>query len=137
MVVVVLLIAGIGIANTIIMSVYERVKEIGTLAAMGMEPRAIGLLFMAEGAILGVVASLVGATIGGAVTYRFSVTGIDVGAFPEAGSEVAFNSILYMHLDPKMLVVAVIFGIATATLASVFPALHAVRLNPADAVRAD
>jgi len=137
MVFVVLLVAGIGIANTIIMSVYERVKEIGTLAALGMEPRAIGLLFLAEGAILGVVASVVGAAIGGTVTYRLSVAGIDVGAFPEAGTEVAFSSILYTRLDPSMLVVAVIFGIVTATLASVFPALHAVRLNPADAVRAD
>ena len=64
MIFVILAIAATGIANTIIMSVYERVREVGTLAAMGMPPHMIRALFVIEGAIMGFWAALLGAGLG-------------------------------------------------------------------------
>jgi putative ABC transport system permease protein len=130
-------IAAIGIANTIIMSVYERVREIGTLAAMGMAPRAIGTLFLFEGALLGGGAAMVGAVVGAGISWRLSTVGLDLGALPEAGSRIAMSTVLYTSFDLATVLGAGAFGVVVTVLASVFPAAHAVRINPADAVRAD
>ncbi len=137
LVLVVLGIAAIGIANTVIMSVYERVREIGTLAAMGMAPRSIGALFLIEGALLGASAAVLGAGVGSAITLRLSTHGLPLDGLPEAGSKVAMSTTLYTSFEPSIIVAAAIFGVVVATAASTLPALHAVRLNPADAVRGD
>lgn len=129
-------IAASGIANTVIMSVYERIREVGTLAALGMSPRAIGSLFLWEGALLGSGAALLGAGIGGVLVWRMATVGINLGGLPEAGSRIAMSTQLYAIVDPVVIGLAALFGAGIATLASVIPALHAVRINPADAVRA-
>ncbi len=53
--VIILLIAGIGILNLLLMAVYERTREIGLLGAMGLKPRQISLLFILEGTLMGLV----------------------------------------------------------------------------------
>ena len=63
---IILMIAGIGILNLLLMAVYERTREIGLIGALGLKPRQISLLFILEGTLIGLVgvAVLIGAGFG-------------------------------------------------------------------------
>ena len=62
--VIILMIAGIGILNLLLMAVYERTREIGLLGAMGLKPRQISLLFILEGTLMGLVGVAAGIALG-------------------------------------------------------------------------
>jgi putative ABC transport system permease protein len=135
-------ISATGIANTVLMATYERVREIGTLQALGMTRRSVVGLFVMEGLVLGVLGSALGAALGAATVYRFSVHGIDLSPFIEKASagggyeNVSFSTMLYMESSAAIVVVAFAFGLVVAVLASLYPAVFASRLSPADSVRA-
>jgi putative ABC transport system permease protein len=137
MIFIILAIAATGIANTVIMSVYERIREVGTLAAMGMPPAQIRSLFLMEGAAMGLCASIVGACLGAKVNHYFSTVGFDVGNLPDASSRVPFSTTIYTSFSTPMVFVAVGFGVSVAVLASIWPARFAATLDPATAVRED
>ncbi|MFT6145532.1 MAG: putative ABC transport system permease protein [Myxococcota bacterium] len=132
--------AATGIANTILMAAYERVREVGTLRAMGMTRRQVTALFLIEGAFLGIVGGLLGAALGGFATYYWSVHGIDLAPLMEQSGDVnngiAFSTMLYLYFSPPTIAVGVVIGASVATIASVYPARAASALSPADAVRA-
>lgn len=135
---VIMAIAATGIANTIIMSVYERVREIGTLLALGMRQSQIRTLFLLEGAMMGLAAGLLGATIGTVVVSHFERVGIELGETAmNASADMAVSAKLYLKLVPEQVALMVLFGMTVAVLASLWPARHAASLNPADAVKAD
>ena len=137
MVIVLMAIAATGIANTVIMSVYERVREVGTLAAMGMRPGDIRKLFLLEGAVMGLAASIVGAIVGGSLNYRLATAGFSIGNLPEAGSSIPISNIIYTNFSWGPIWLGVLFGITVASVASVWPARFAANLDPATAVRDD
>lgn len=132
--------AATGIANTILMAAYERVREIGTLRAMGMTRGGVMGLFVIEGTLLGLIGGLIGLATGGVLAWRGSVTGIDLaamtGAKQQAMENMPFSMTMYMDLDPTVLVLSVLFGVGIAVLASIYPAIAATSQPPADAVRA-
>lgn len=136
-------IAATGIANTVLMAAYERVREIGTMRAMGLTRAGVVGLFVAEGAFMGVVGSLLGAALGGWVVHRFSVDGIDLSSMLDsAGSTGAYENIpvsvmLYTEQSGSAIALAAVIGLLVALLASVYPAMIASRMTPAEAVRAE
>lgn len=131
-------IAATGIANTVIMSVYERIREIGTLMAMGLRKAEVRNLFLLEGAVMGVAAGTAGAALGAAFVAYFEEHGFDIGStVVENSGDLAVSAYLYTKLSPGPVLIALAFGVGVAVLASVWPARFASRLNPADAVRAD
>ena len=131
-------IAATGIANTLIMAAYERVREVGALMAMGMSPRQVQAMFVLEGAALGFVASLLGVLLGGAVNYYYATVGIDFSkAANVEASGFAFDTMFYTNFTVGPLLGGLVFGSMVAILASFIPASTASKLNPADAVRAD
>jgi putative ABC transport system permease protein len=132
--------AATGIANTILMAAFERIREIGTLRAMGMTRAAVVQLFVIEGALLGLVGAVVGVVLGGLVVWNGSINGMDLTAMMEGKKEAAANMpmsmMLYMDFDPAILLLAFSFGVIVAIGASVYPAFAATQTSPADAVRA-
>jgi len=130
-------IAATGIANTIIMAAYERVAEIGTLRAMGMQQREILFLFIIEGAFLGIFAGLVGSILSSLLNYYLSIYGIDISQQAEAIGEMAIPTSMYTQFSVAQILYAMSFGVLVSLLASIWPATHAVQINPADAVRGD
>lgn len=130
-------IAATGIANTVIMATYERTREIGTLAALGMKPAQIRTLFLVEGGTMGLVAGCIGAAFGGAVNAWFASVGIDFSGLGETGTALAFDTTLYTAFSWGPVLAGVAFGTLTASLASLYPANWAAQLDPATAVRAD
>ncbi len=139
---VLLAIAATGIANTVLMAAYERVREIGTLRALGLRRTGVAALFLLEGAVLGVVGALAGALAGGALVSHWAVSGIDLSGFADAAGaegmydDLPFTSMLYMEFSWATILGAAAFGLAVALLSSIYPAVVATRLAPADAVRA-
>ena len=134
---IILLIAGVGIANTVIMAAYERVREIGTLVALGMKKRDVAGLFLLEGAGMGVVAGTVGAALGVAGVLYWQDQGIYLGEAVKNAGQVAMGATLYMQFRWVPILVSWSFGFGIAVVASIWPARYAANLNPADAVKAD
>jgi len=134
---IILLIAGVGIANTVIMAAYERVREIGTLMALGMKKRDVAGLFLLEGAGMGLCAGVLGAAIGVAGVLYWQANGIYFGEAIKNAGQVAMGSTLYMQFRWTPVIVSGTFGLLIAIVASLWPASYAANLNPADAVKAD
>lgn len=135
-----LLMAATGIANTVLMSAYERTREIGTLRSMGLQRTGVLAMFALEGFWMGVVGGIVGAGLGGWLTHHYSVNGIDTRILM-AGGEGAMDNLpmgatLYLQFSPSTMVVAVVVGVVVTVLASIYPAMAASRISPAEAVRA-
>lgn len=139
MMLVVLLIGGVGIVNTILMAVYARVKEIGVLRAYGMLGRDVKNLFTIEGVIVGAIGSLAGALFGLALTWYMVEHGIPVGTFFADGSldmgNLPLTGSMYGEWKPLDIVVGFVFGVVVSFIAARIPARRAARLEVTDALR--
>ena len=124
--------AGVGVVNAMLMSVRERTREIGTMRALGMRRSRVVRLFVLEGLALGVASALVGALVGGAVVLYLAATGIPMRA--AALAWMAGGDVLYPALVPASLLRATLSIVLLSTLASVYPAFSASRLEPREAL---
>jgi lipoprotein-releasing system permease protein len=125
------IIAGFGVANTMIMTVTRRTKEIGILMAMGASKRSIIKIFLTESMILGPPAALLGCLL----AY---CTAKLIEAYPiEIPSDVYMVSRLTVLLAPEFYLLAVVFALAVNLLAGAYPAYKASRLDPVEAIASD
>jgi putative ABC transport system permease protein len=122
-----LVVALLGIVNTMLMSVLERTREIGTMMALGVRRRSIVALFLLEAALLGCLSGLAGASLGSALVFRIGKAGLHL----RMGT-----STLHVHpyVDLGFFVVALALAAAGAVLAALWPALRASRLRPVTAL---
>lgn len=137
---VLLAMSGFAIANTILMAAYERVREIGTLRAMGMGKRSVLLLFLAEGGMMGSVAGALGAAIGGYGAYYLSRNPLnlaELGQNDAMGASIQFSSWLYGQFSLEIVLVPFLVSLGVAVIASLYPARLASNMEPADAVKAE
>jgi putative ABC transport system permease protein len=128
-----------GIANTVLMAAFERIREVGTLRAMGMTRRGVVSMFLVEGMFMGLAGAVVGGVLGGAVVAYYARVGIDLTASLEASgnaNNLPVSAMLYFEFSWTVIVGAVAFGTLIAVLASIYPALVASKMPPAEAVRA-
>jgi ABC-type lipoprotein release transport system permease subunit len=129
---VVLLIAAIGILNLMTMAVFERTREMGVLAALGMKGRQIMGLFLLEGALIGVVGAAVGCTLGGLLTWSVGQVGIGFAGVSGMGEIGALmGDRLYPSLSAGTLISRAVLVVAISSLASLYPAWQASRKEPA------
>jgi putative ABC transport system permease protein len=118
------------VANTIMMSIFERTREIGTLMAIGTTRTAIWRMFLAEGFIIGVVGGMLGIAAGAAASWA-----INHGRFmlpPPPGYTQGYA--LRVTLQQGVVMTAFVISVVTATLSSILPALKASRLAVVDAL---
>ncbi len=127
-----LLVASFGIANTMIMSILERTREIGIMKAIGAEDGEIKLIFFFEAAVIGVFGGGVGSlaawaidAIANRLAYRFILK-------PQGASFVDF-----FHLPPWLWMGAILFALGVSILAALYPAARAARIDPVRALRHD
>lgn len=133
--VIVQLAAGIGILNLLLMAVYERTREIGVLAALGLRPRQISLLFVLEGTIMGLIGVVVGIVLGLAMNAALGRVGIDYTSFSSMTSYMALISgRVYPTLGTERLLERALTIAIIAALASLYPAYEASRREPAEAL---
>lgn len=127
-----LLVASFGIANTMIMSILERTREIGIMKAIGAEDREIKLIFFFEAAVIGACGGVIGVLSGWGMTalanrlaYRFILK-------PQGASFIDFFS-----LPPWLSMSAIAFALTVSILAALYPAARAARIDPVRALRHD
>lgn len=132
------LIVAVGVLNTVLMSVLERMREFGVLLALGLRPRDLAAMIVVEGGVLGLCGGVLGALLAVPPILWLEAYGIDYGdMIAQSGpvGDVALDTVLRAHLDPpKMATVAAIAAVV-ALLASLWPARHATRLHVVDALR--
>jgi putative ABC transport system permease protein len=132
---IILAIAASVIVNTLIMSVYERTREIGILSAVGMRGGRIMSLFLAESALLAVGGVLMGVVLGVLGTYLFNIHGFYIGNMGLTGFLVTDTIFAKLTLNDTINLSIVTFIVTI--LAGLYPAVMASRLQPVEALRAE
>lgn len=130
---VVILIACIGILNLMLMAVFERTREMGVLAALGMKGRDIMALFLVEGTLIGALGATIGCLLGVLLVWLVAQVGFDISSYSGMGE---ISALMGTHIYPAVTAGQVLSrGLAVtliAMLASLYPAWLAARREPAE-----
>lgn len=127
----IILIAACTVIATLIMVVLEKKKEIALLKAIGAKNDAIMRIFLYQGGLIGVVGTALGIAVGW-LCCRFLI----VYAFP-LDPKVYFISRLPVSMHPMEFIVPAIIAVGICLVATIFPAVYAAQMRPADGLRAD
>jgi len=124
------------VLNTQLMSVLERTHEFGIVMALGLTPGRLGRLVLLETAIMGFMGLLLGALLGGILTYYLSINGFSYPGMDELAAKFNLPSRFY----PQVTILTLFIGPAVVfiftILAALYPALRLHRLHPVEAMRA-
>jgi putative ABC transport system permease protein len=120
----------LGVANTMLMSVFERTREIGTMMAVGVRRRQILALFLLEAALLGLMGGMLGAAAGVGLVHGLARGG---GVSIKAGSMTAPLHV-YPWVSVEYISLVLVVAAGGATLAALWPSLRASRLRPIEAL---
>jgi len=121
------------IVNTLLMSVLERMREIGILSAIGMKGRQIIALFLAEASLLAVGGITVGSLAGWALSAYFGKVGIFFGDLGISG-DMLLEDRIYTYLTLESAINLIITALAVTLIASLYPARMASRMEPVEAL---
>jgi len=124
-----LLVACLGIVNTLFIAVLERRREIGIMKAVGARRKDIRRLFLVEGSLIGLLGGLLGIVLGYSVAR---VINFFLNLYIE--SQGARPADLF-HFPPWLLLAAIGFSVAVSVLSAISPAARAARLDPVDSLR--
>jgi len=141
MLVLVLIASAVGVANTMMMSTFERSHEFGMLLSLGCRPRKVVWMIVVEAIVLGVVGVAVGTALGAGIVSIIGHTGFDMGLNNPTGDSIAmfdmqFPTLIYPRLKPGDAINGTLAVSITAILAALWPASFAARLEPSEAMRA-
>ena len=126
-----LFVAAIGIANTMIMSIYERTREIGVMKVIGASIRDIKWLFLTEAAAIGILGGVFGVGLSLFVSFIINDTGISFfDMFVESGMDISY-------IPMWLCGAALAFSAAIGLLSGYFPARRAMRLSALSAIRSE
>lgn len=125
-----------GIANALLMAVYERIREFGVLRSLGLNSQRLVLMILLEALLLTIVGAGLGLAIGWPLVAWLSEVGIDMSWFSAALEGWGIGAIIYPRTDAWDLVSPLVLAVVTGVIAAAWPALKAARLRPAEALRA-
>ncbi len=124
-----------GITNTMLMSVMDRVRELGVLMAVGMKRIRMFILIIIETILLSITGGILGIIFGTLTIIYFSNKGIDLSLFAQGLSSFGISSMLYPSLPFSTYPTLTLMIISTAIISAIYPAVKAIKLNPAEAIR--
>ena len=133
---IVILVVAVIIANTLLMAVFERVREMGILAALGMKGRQIATMFLLEATILGVIGVALGILLGCAIVAYLVKVGIPIGDSASVVKGIAMGTTMYASFDVRAIASLSVWTLIITLLASLYPARYASHLEPVEALRA-
>ena len=120
------------VTNTLVMAVFERTREIGILAAIGMKGRRIMAQFLVEGAMIATLGIIGGLILGGGLVWYFTVYGFFIGDMGMTG--ILMGDQIYAHLTVQDTIYLTVVAYVVTLLASLYPATLAARMEPVDAL---
>lgn len=126
----IMIVAAFNIIGTLTMVVADRTREIGILQAMGLSRPAIGRIFLAQGAIMGVIGTSIGVALGLALGWLLDRSGLI-----RIDPAIYFIDRLPVHMELLDILIVIVVSLAVALLATVYPSRSAARLTPVDAIR--
>lgn len=126
-----------GIINTMLMAVLERTKELGMLMAIGMNKFRVFMMILLETVMLSLVGGVCGIVLGWLLNLYFGVKGIDLGAWSTAYKSMGFDTLVYTKLSWSISFEIAVMVVVTGIIAAIYPAMKALKLKPAEAVRID
>ena len=132
-VIIIFLALSFGLVNTLVMAIFERVREIGLIQALGMRPGLIVCQILLESLLL----LLIGLGIGNGlalITIKPLESGLDISAVAEGMAMMGASSVLYPKLTAADLLLANSIVIVLGILTSILPAWRAARLDPVRAL---
>lgn len=131
---IVALVAGsFGVVNTMVISVIERTREIGTLKAIGAKNSTVLKIFILEAFLLGCLGGGIGILVGGVSSFFISEFSIRILPAVPMGQRITAN--VSPMLTPSNIILSFALGLATGVLAGIYPAWQAARMKPVEALR--
>lgn len=120
-----LLVGGLGIANTMFMSVMERTRQIGILKSLGTTNREVTMIFLIEAGLMGFIGGVFGILLGFIASGAISIVGFRLFGGRETVTVI----------PPELIVFALIFSLVVGILSGILPARRAAKLQPVEALR--
>lgn len=128
----IVVVASLNIVSTLILTVNEKIREIGTLSALGAAPRAIALVFILQGVAVGAVGIALGLPLG-----WFTASTLDRLEWPALDPDVYYLDHVPFLVQPTDVLVVGVAALLIALFATIYPAWRAARLDPVEAIRHD
>jgi ABC-type lipoprotein release transport system permease subunit len=135
---IILLIVTIGVINTLLMSVMERMREFGVILALGSKPMTLRRMIMLEALSLGLLAAAIGSLLGCLATWYLVSVGIDLAALVPETLEfggVVFDPIMRASWNPGWMLQIALYVVGLTLLAALYPAIKAGRITPVKGMR--
>ena len=114
-----------GIASVLVISVFQKSRELGILKAMGIKDAAASLIFIYEGFLIGLIGSIIGILLGLGLLLSFNAFNVNAAGKP----------LVDLYIDYDFILLSWLIVVVCATLAAIIPARKSLQLNPIDVIR--
>jgi len=126
-----LLVAAFGIANTMIMAIYERTREIGLMKAIGATNRDVMTVFLAEAGAIGLLGGVLGVIVGILLSQIVNLFALSYLSTQTGGLGPSF----VVYTSPWLILLSLAFATLVGLLSGIYPAMRAATLNPVSALK--
>ena len=128
-----LLVAAIGIMNTMMMSIFERTKEIGVMKVLGCDMGDIRNMFLAESAVIGILGGIIGIALSYCVSFIINLIAQEGSSMVDSLTEGGGGNI--SSIPPWLAIFGIAFAMFVGMLSGYFPSVRAMKLSPLAAIR--
>lgn len=123
------------IINTMLMSVMERTREFGMLMALGMNRRKIFTMILTETVFLSIIGALLGLTISILIVHHYATTGFDLSSVARGMNYLGYSAQIFFRVNSQFYIMSMVLVVIIAMLSGISPAMKALKLQPATAIR--
>ena len=126
----IVVVASLNIVSTLVLMVNDKIREIGTLTAMGSRPASIAAVFMLQGLVIGVVGTALGLAVGSGAAWWLNAYKV-----MKLNPDVYYVDYVPFATRPSDLIAVGAAALVIAFVATLYPAFKAARLHPVEAIR--
>lgn len=129
-----IMLSGFSVLNTVLMAVLERTREFGIFMALGLRPTQLAKLIFLETGLLAFIGLILGAMLGGLVTWYFEINGMYIPGYEEMATQFNMPARMYPDVDLLTLSLGPLFVFISAVIAAIYPAVKLMALKPLEAM---